>query len=123
MKKVILIVVPLLLFALEYLSFQEALQRAKKEHKPIMIEITSSHCHYCKWMEKTTLQDNEVQDFIKKHFIPVRIDVSRERLPGGVDYTMTPTFIFMDEHEEVIKKIPGAWKKRDFLQILQEVSR
>ncbi len=88
-----------------------------------MIMITSSRCHYCRWMEQTTLQDDEVKDFIHHHFIPVRIDVSKEPLPAGLDYGMTPTFIFMNEKKEVIKRVPGAWKKEDFLQILRGVEK
>ncbi len=122
MKKM-LFLIPLMMFSMEYFPYKEALQKAKELHKPIMIEITSSHCHYCKWMENRTLADDEVQELIQKRFIPVRIDVSKESLPKGIDYGMTPTFIFMDWSGKIIKKVPGAWKKGDFIQILQGVKQ
>ncbi|BCD63121.1 hypothetical protein NitYY0826_C2011 [Nitratiruptor sp. YY08-26] len=120
MKKIFLLI-PLIMFGIDYHSYKDAVKKAKELHKPVMIEITSSHCHYCKWMESTTLQDKEVVSFIQKNFIPVRIDVSKEEIPKGIEYSMTPTFIFMDPKGRIIKKIPGAWKKEDFLKILKEV--
>jgi len=33
---------------------------------------------------------------------------------------MTPTFIFVNKEEKIMAKIPGAWTKKDFLEILKE---
>ncbi len=124
MRTLAFIVLPLLLFGtFDQKIFEEALQRAKKEHKIILLEATSPHCHYCRWMERTTLQDPEVQKILTKHFIFLQVDVTKESLPLGLKWSMTPSFIFISSDKKVLKKIPGAWKKEDFLMILREVIR
>ena len=124
MRRLALILLPLLLFgAFDQKIFEEALQRAKKEHKIILLEATSPQCHYCQWMERTTLADPEVQKILDKHFIFLQVDVTKESLPLGLEWSMTPSFIFISSDKKVLKKIPGAWKKEDFLMILREVIR
>ena len=106
--------------ALEYVPFEKAKAIAKEEGKLIMVELTSPSCHYCRWMERTTLSDPEVEAVIKKRFVPVRIDVTKN---SRFEWSMTPTFLFMDSEGKVVKKVPGAWKKKDFLELLQGVGR
>jgi len=124
MRRLALILLPLLLFgAFDQRIFEDALQRAKKEHKIVLLEATSPQCHYCRWMERTTLKDPEVQKTLGKHFIFLQVDVTKEQLPLGLDWSLTPSFIFITPQKKVLKTVPGAWKKKDFLMILHEVIR
>ena len=104
-------------------TFEEALKKAKKEHKLIIIEATSKHCHYCQTMERTTLRDPDVVAFMQKHFVFFPVDVYEKQLPMGLKWQMTPTFFFVNANKRVLKVVPGAWKKEDFMQILKEVVR
>ncbi len=104
-------------------DFQKLLEKAKKENKIIVLEAVSSTCHYCHWMEKTTLSDQEVQRILQKYFIYVPVDVTKESLPLGLEWKLTPSFIFIDQNGKVLKKIPGAWEKEDFMKILKEVRK
>jgi thioredoxin-related protein len=106
---------------LKFVDFKEAKALAKAQKKIIMVEVTRPTCHYCIKMERTTLSDPEVVSAIMKDFIPVRVDVSQESLPDGLEWRMTPTFLFIDYDGTLIKSIPGAWMKEDFLKILEEV--
>jgi thioredoxin-related protein len=106
-----------------FVDFESAKKEAFETGKIIMIEVTSPTCHYCVKMEKTTLKEPDVIEAIERDFIPVRIDVSRQALPAGLSYSMTPTFFFIDSHGRLLKKIPGAWMRDDFLQILREVKK
>ena len=106
---------------LEFVDFDRAKRLAQATGKIVLIEVTSPTCHYCLKMERTTLIDPEIVRFIDRHFVPVRVDVSREKLPAGLKWTMTPTFFFLDAEGRLVKKVPGAWPKEDFLTILKEV--
>lgn len=108
---------------LEFVDFSVALKLAKEEGKFIMVEVTSPTCHYCIKMEKTTLKDHEVISSILSDFIPVRVDVSRQKLPKRLKWSMTPTFFFLDSSGNLLKTVPGAWMKDDFLLILKEVKQ
>jgi len=104
-------------------DFNKILRQAKKEHKIIILEATSPTCHYCRWMEKTTLKDKEVQEYLKRYFLFVPIDITKQKLPLGIKWNLTPSFIFVAPDGKVIKTIPGAWEKGDFLKILNEVRK
>lgn len=106
---------------LRFLDLDAALKRANAEGKIVMIEATSPTCHYCVRMENMTFKEKEVVAAVEKDFLPVKVDVSRSRLPEGLSWGMTPTFFFLDGNSRLIKKIPGSWNKEDFLQILKEV--
>ena len=105
-----------------YESFDNAMIKAMEEDKIIMIKATSRHCHYCKKMDREVLLEDEVVQVFQKDFIAVSIDVSNDTLPLGLKASMTPTFffVFVDKDKTRTKRVPGAWNKEDFLEILKE---
>jgi len=109
---------------IDYVSFNQALKRAKKEHKIIIIKATAPHCRYCHKMEKEVLIDKDILGLLKKEFIMVSVDLSKDELPLDLHVSMTPTFFFIftekGKNTVKIKRIPGAWNKKDFLDILKE---
>ena len=109
---------------IDYVTFEKALQRAKQEDKIILIKAVAPHCRYCKKMEEKVLIDKKIVNLLNKEFIIVSVDVSKETLPLDLRVSMTPSFFFVfieKENDKVkIKRIPGAWSKEDFLDILKE---
>jgi thioredoxin-related protein len=105
---------------LELLGYQKALEEAKKENKIILLKLTREHCHFCKKMDREVFAETEVRDALNKDFTVVEIDITKEELPLGLKKGMTPTFVFVDNNEEIMGKIPGSWSKKDFLDILKE---
>ncbi|WP_069806630.1 thioredoxin domain-containing protein [Vulcanisaeta thermophila] len=53
---------------------QEALERARVEDKPILIDVGAGWCHWCHVMDEETYGDPEVADLINNYFIPIKID-------------------------------------------------
>ena len=101
-----------------YLGYKEALELAKKSGKPIMFKLTAEHCRYCKKMDKEVLADKEVRKVLTEHFIPVSIDVEKDKIPLGIKRTITPTFVFVNANREISSTIHGSWGKDDFLDLL-----
>jgi len=108
--------------SITYASFDNAMKRAMKEDKIVIIKVTSKHCHYCKKMDREVLMEDEVVQALQKDFIAVSVDTSKDTLPLGLKASMTPTFffVFADKDKTRTKRIPGAWNKEDFLEILKE---
>ncbi|HFQ62533.1 MAG TPA: DUF255 domain-containing protein [Epsilonproteobacteria bacterium] len=106
------------------ISFDKALEQAKKENKIIIIKATAPHCRYCAKMDREVLIDKNIVNLLKKEFIVVSVDLSKNVLPLDLRVSMTPTFFFIfpqkDKNKVKIKRIPGAWSKEDFLDILKE---
>ncbi len=57
----------------------EALERAVKEDKPILVSIGYSACHWCHVMERESFEDDETARIMNEHFINIKID--REERP------------------------------------------
>lgn len=57
----------------------EALAKAKAEHKPIFLSVGYSSCHWCHVMEEESFENETIGAFLNEHFISIKID--RERRP------------------------------------------
>ena len=103
--------------------FERLLLQAKKVHKPLLVEITSSHCWYCKNMKKRVLEDKEVAAFLKRHFLFYELNIDNETIPTLLQKRykhLTPSFFIVDEDGHIRMDIAGSWSKRDFLEFLKE---
>jgi len=57
----------------------EALEKAKKEGKPIFLSIGYSTCHWCHVMEKESFEDARIAALLNERFVPIKVD--REERP------------------------------------------
>jgi uncharacterized protein YyaL (SSP411 family) len=57
----------------------EALDKAKKENKPLLISIGYAACHWCHEMEKESFMDTAVARIMNERFICIKVD--REERP------------------------------------------
>jgi uncharacterized protein len=71
---------------------KEALQKAKRENKPIFLSIGYAACHWCHVMEKESFDNLEIAGFINKHFIAIKVD--RERRPDIDEFYGNAVMIF-----------------------------
>jgi uncharacterized protein YyaL (SSP411 family) len=58
---------------------QEALDRAKKEDKPVIVSIGYAACHWCHVMERESFMDPAVAQIMNENFIAIKVD--REERP------------------------------------------
>jgi uncharacterized protein YyaL (SSP411 family) len=58
---------------------EEALARAKKEDKPILLSIGYSSCHWCHVMEKESFENEAIAGIMNERFINIKVD--REERP------------------------------------------
>jgi uncharacterized protein YyaL (SSP411 family) len=82
----------------------EALERAKREDKPILVSIGYSACHWCHVMERESFEHDDVAAIMNEHFINIKID--REERPD-IDQ------IYMDAVQVLTGQ--GGWPLNMFL--------
>jgi hypothetical protein len=58
---------------------EEALQKAKKENKLIIVSVGYAACHWCHVMEHESFESEEVAQFMNDHFVAIKVD--REERP------------------------------------------
>ncbi|MGB6329074.1 MAG: thioredoxin fold domain-containing protein [Halarcobacter sp.] len=102
---------------------KKLIEKATKEGKHFIIYASSKSCYYCKKMDKEVLSLDEVKNKINEDYIFVKIDVDNMKLPFGLKKYfkgMTPTFFVLTNSGELLNTYPGAWVKKDYLEILKE---
>jgi len=57
----------------------EALERAKREDRPIFLSIGYSACHWCHVMERESFEDTAIAEQMNRDFVPIKVD--REERP------------------------------------------
>src|SRR5260221_3160275 len=82
----------------------EALNKAKKENKPILVSIGYSACHWCHVMEKESFENEATAAIMNENFINIKID--REERPD-LDH------IYMDAVQAMTGS--GGWPLNVFL--------
>ena len=87
----------------------EALDRAKREDKPILLSIGYAACHWCHVMERESFESEDVAAVMNANFVCIKVD--REERPDLDDVYMAAT-IAMSGH--------GGWPMTVFLTPRQE---
>jgi thioredoxin 1 len=91
-------------------TWEDALQKAVKEGKPIFLDISASWCGPCKMLKANTFPNEEVGEYFNANFVNVAVD---GEIGEGVDLATKyhirgyPTMIFLDSKGEVITQITG----------------
>ena len=84
---------------------EEALSRAKKEDKPILLSIGYSACHWCHVMERESFENPDTAALMNKWFICIKVD--REERPDLDSIYMSATVAMNKGH--------GGWPMTVFL--------
>jgi thioredoxin-related protein len=128
MKKIVLLLIlSISVFAVEIVwnsSYEEALTKAKKESKPLMVLITSEQCRWCRKLENTTLQDEEIISRVNAKFQAVNVTKDKSSYPKNLTAKMVPMSYFIDPaNGKVLYSIPGYWGSEDYNSILDDALR
>jgi len=83
---------------------EEALEKARREDKPVLVSIGYAACHWCHVMEKESFENEDVAAFMNEHFVNIKID--REERPD-IDH------IYMDAVQSMTGS--GGWPLNVFL--------
>lgn len=113
-KFIFLLLMPLGLWSINWQTWETGKAEAARQHKPILMALVRDDCHYCHDMERDVFDDAGMRRWVTGCFIPVKVNLTRERSPLNVRIPMTPTFVLLDAEAEMIKVIPGSWNIEDF---------
>ncbi len=132
--------------SISWMSFEDAIEanaKLKKNKKKIFVDVYTSWCGWCTRMDQTTFKDSAVTAVMNRYFLPVKLNAERRDTvvfkektyvnanPGGnrsahqlaislLNGRMSyPSFVILNEKEEVIQIIPGYREAAEFTKILR----
>lgn len=59
---------------IEWMTLEEAVKRAKENHKPILIDLYTDWCHWCKVMDKDTYENKGLVSYVNDKYYNVRLN-------------------------------------------------
>lgn len=87
-------------------DYEAALQLAKKEHKPLLIDFTGWACVNCRRMEENVWTDPDVKQLMQNDFIVVSLYVDERKNLPAVEQTI---FITKDGAQKKIITVGDKW--------------
>lgn len=103
--------------AFQKLSLDEALKKAKKDEKIVMVDFYADWCGPCKLLDKKTWTDEKVQSFLKDKTVAVKIDVDdAEDLAKKYKIKSIPAMVFIKADGTEVGRIVGYVPGEDFLK-------
>ena len=121
-------------------SWEEAIEKSKKEKRKIFVDIYTDWCGWCKKLDKTTFAEEHIAKYINSNYYAVKFNAEMETsitlkgqeykfvksgnrgyhelaaqlLQGQMSY---PSMVFMDEDFNIIQAIPGFQDIKTFEMI------
>lgn len=100
-----------------------ALDRARSEGKPVLVNFYADWCVWCKRLESTTFRDAEVSVLLRDRVVPVSLDVdgAGRELSGRYEVDGLPTILVLDADGREIGRIPGYMPPTGFLERVNQL--
>ncbi len=126
---------------INWLSWQDMLEKSKKERRKVVVDVYTDWCGWCKRMDATTFQHPQIAKYINEHYYAVKFNAEDRKdidfkgktfkfvkngmrgyhelaaliTQGRLSY---PSIVFLDENHEVIQSIPGYRDAVEFEKIV-----
>lgn len=86
-------------------------QVSVREGKPMLLVFGAEWCVFCKKLEQTTLAEPEMVKYINTHFVPVHIDVDKEKKVASIlEVKSLPCTVVLSPDADVLGRIEGFAK-------------
>jgi len=135
----------------QWMSFEEAVEKSKTEQRKIFIDVYTDWCGWCKVMDKNTFTDPKVAKMLNEKFYPVKFNAEQREdvvfrgntfkfvesgrsgyhqmaaalLNNKMSY---PNFVFLNEEFQIVpviqgySSLPGYRKPEEFYPYLTFVA-
>jgi len=106
-------------------DWAKALDRAKSEKKPILIDFYTDWCVWCKVQDTTTWKDLNVARFANNYLVAVKLDAEREGGEAAMRFRPTgyPTVVLYDPNSSPQRALYYVGYNQDAVAYLDKIKK
>lgn len=129
---------------INWMTFEEAVKLNETAPKKIFIDVYTDWCGWCTKMDQTTFVNPSVVEYMNENYYAVKFDAEQNKSIEFMGYTFTnpnsngprkgthqlaqallqgkmsyPSYVFMNEKNQVLTVVPGYAEAQEFLPILK----
>jgi len=106
---------------LNWLAFNDGMEKAKKENKPIIVDVFADWCQPCKMMDKEIYANEKIIDYLNDNFVAIKVDGESESMINfdakeyserewsmNMNVMAYPTTMFFEPGGKHITRLEGA---------------
>jgi thioredoxin 1 len=94
--------------AIKWYSYQEGLEKIKKENKKGYLHFYTDWCAYCKLMNSETFADKKVIAFLNENFVPILVNAEKQQdVAKNYNANKFPFSVFIAEDISTVGSRPG----------------
>ena len=124
-----------------WLTIEEAQEKSLKKPRPLLIDVYTDWCGWCKRMDKDTYSKKKIADYINENYYPVKFNAEQRDSVRFANHTFKfvaqgkkgyhelaaallngkmsyPSTVFLTGEFEMIQNIPGYQSEKDMYPIL-----
>jgi thioredoxin-related protein len=77
-----------------WLSVEQAAGRLQQEQRPVLIDLYTNWCGWCRQMDKNTYSNRKVEQYLQDKFYTVKVDAETRAVIswGGTTYQFNPQY-------------------------------
>jgi len=106
-----------------HVTWQEALEEAKKEKKLLFVDSYAQWCGPCKRMAKNEFVKPEVGEVFNSNFVNLKLDMETKNgrtFDSQYPVSAYPTMFFLSGDGKVVKKVKGGKKGEQLIALAKE---
>jgi len=121
--------------SLKWRSFNDGIAEAKSSKKKVLIDVYTDWCVWCKRMDANTYSDAGVAEYLRKHYVLVKLDAESDKkltykntvytereLAAAFGVSGYPSTLFLKSDAEPITIYPGYADAKQFKKVLSFIA-
>lgn len=89
-------------------NLQAAHRMAVAENKPMLLVFGADWCHFCKKLEKETLNTEDMANYINSEFVPIHLDTDKDQKVAKIlNVSSLPCSIVLSPRADLLGRIEG----------------
>ena len=108
--------------------WQQKLMQAHKEsvatNKPLMLVFTADWCTYCRKLERETLSDAKMVNYVNDTFVPIHVDLDKNRRIADIlEVKSVPCTVVLSPEADLLGKLTGYVDSKTYFSTLTKARK